>query len=225
MIKRHRIVGYNFEDNQTIWKYFSLDHFQAMIESKTLYMGRADSYEDKREILATKLHAYCFKMSLDALKRSIDRDKENSYLSCWTMLEHESYLMWKAYSNLNNGIVIKSTPRRLINSYTGDNAITIGKVQYIDEKTDSAQPYGAPINWLYLVFSKLWFYEDEKELRLYFNDFKKTGNNIIPVNLSTLIEEVRVAPKADTSLLDDIKTLVASEGLECPVRKSEIEIQ
>lgn len=224
MIKRNQEVGREFDDDQIVWKYFQYKNFIKMLETKTLYMGRADLYEDKREFLATELHAHCFKMSVEDLQKSVDRIKENTYLSCWTMLEHESYLMWKAYSDLNTGIVVQSTPKRIMDSYSGDDHIVIGKVSYIDESTHSAQPFGAPLNWYYLVFSKLWFYEDERELRLSFEDFTKTGSNVKPINLETLITGIRVAPKANDAFFEKIQGLVRSAGLKCRVLKSEIEI-
>ena len=225
MIKRHKYVGADFNDDQTIWKYFSFNHFVEMIKNHTLYMGRADFFEDKRELLATELNAKCYRIELDKFQNLIDRDKPISYFNCWTMLEHESYLMWKAYSNLENGIVIRSTAKRLMDSYKGSLNITIGKVDYINENTKSSQPQGKPLNWLYLVYSKLWYYDDEKELRLFFYDTKRTGKNTLHIDLNTLISEIRVAPKMQQEQFDEIRQKVYDVGLKCPVLRSEIDIK
>lgn len=225
MIRKHTYVGNNFSNEQIIWKYYSLEHFLWLIHNKALYFGRADEYEDKREILASELHAKLFyNNNFEGLKRHVEQNKPHIFLNCWTMSKHESILMWRAYSNVYDGIVIKTSIGRLMDSYSGDVDITIGKVDYIDENTQSAQPYGQKLNWLYLVFSKLWFYSDEKEMRLYFSDIAKSTPRIIPVDINVLIEEIHIAPKAKNSLFDTIRNILKLEQLDIYVCKSEIEI-
>ena len=141
------------------------------------------------------------------------------------MSEHESYLMWKAYSNINNGVVIKTNAHRLMASYSGDASITIGKVVYIDEQTQSAQPFGQELNWMYLVFSKLWFYSDEKELRLYFDDRVQHLQHEVPVDLNILIDEIRLSPKMDFDTCQIVYDTISAEGLELNIRQSDIEIE
>jgi hypothetical protein len=226
MIKRHSSVGRDFSDEQVLWKYYSLEHFLWLIQNKALYFGRADRYEDKREILATNLHAKLFYYNdLESLQRDVERDKPHIFLNCWTMSEHESILMWKAYSNINNGVVIKTNANRLMASYSGDASITIGKVKYIDEETQSAQPFGQELNWLNLVFSKLWFYSDEKELRLYFDDRVQRLQHKVPVDLNILIDEIRLSPKVDPNSRQIIYDTLSSEGIDLKVRQSDIEIE
>lgn len=226
MINKHSSVGCDFSNEQILWKYYSLEHFLWLIRNKALYFGRADGYEDKREILTTDLHAKLFYYNnIEALQRDVERDKPHTFLNCWTMSEHESYLMWKAYSNINNGVVIKTNANRLMASYSGDASITIGKVEYIDEHTQSAQPFGQELNWLYLVFSKLWFYSDEKELRLYFDDRVQQLQHTIPVDLNILIDEIRLSPKVDSDSRQIIYDTLSSEGLDLMVRQSDIEIE
>ena len=212
--------------SHTIWRYMSLPKFLSLLNDRQLYFARQDKFLDLKEGKRSAPDLSLYDNAVPGISDIIEKDPFGcAFLNCWTMSEHESILMWKAYSNINNGVVIKTNANRLMASYSGDASITIGKVKYIDEETQSAQPFGQELNWLNLVFSKLWFYSDEKELRLYFDDRVQRLQHKVPVDLNILIDEIRLSPKVDPNSRQIIYDTLSSEGIDLKVRQSDIEIE
>jgi len=65
--------------------------------------------------------------------------RDSVYGQCWT-LHKETDAMWRIYSNDNNGVKIKSTPRKLLDALKvsdlrfSDIQCFIGKVCYLNQK-------------------------------------------------------------------------------------------
>lgn len=163
---------------------------------------------------------------IDGLKARNDAAKYNSYIHCWNVDDHETYHMWKLYSGHHNGVAIKTTLGRLIESLgeSCDYQISGGLVQYLDFDEDI--PEGLD-NVFTNVFCKTQPYKHESEFRLMFHDhdhdhgqvnpllpadvpYSFDGRDIesvlpryrpgfnVPVNLEVLIDQVVISPEADT---------------------------
>ena len=186
-----------------------------------------DKFSDPNEFPITQKDARAFHMGIDIYQKEFNRIKQQTYVNCWRVDNNESFGMWSAYANIETGIAIKTTAGRLIascNDIAGGKNITIGKVRYIDEKTEMVQVPGMPLNVFYNVFAKTKPYEYENELRLAFEDStnKDKEYQSIDINLCTLIEEIRVGAMAYPLFVRMVDGVLKETGINVPVIKSKI---
>jgi hypothetical protein len=169
--------------------------------------------------------------------------------NCWFISEHESKDMWVQYAKDTEGVVIKSTAEALMRSLVQSlkEKWWIGKVSYIDLSTHEGMNTYEGHQALLRAFLKGMKYSHENELRVATMNFVAPGclnpdgspqsekqrkgfidvsngpGIYVQANLSTLISEVRTAPRASDGHRAKIELLMSKAGLrKIPVGQSEI---
>jgi hypothetical protein len=131
------------------------------------------------------------------------------------MNDHESYLMWKAYSE--RGFAIQTTFERLQGSFDAlPPAVTGGVVGYVDFARELT-PVG---NVFYHVATKDMPYRDEREFRLVFWTLDPRNANYpriergvrIRVDVGMLIGQLVMSPYCE-SLGSELEELLERHGL------------
>ena len=224
MIKRHPYL--QAADGKTvIWHYMSVPNFMYLLNRRLLYFSRVDHLEDKAEVLVSEEEKRYWRDVLNNnLEQWIERERKRVFINCWIISPLEISTMWSSYASQGTGVVIKTTVDRLVSSYQGDKHISILNVNYIDHRLQSVQPYGAPDNVLRFFSSKRIFYKDEHEMRLVYESTKpeELASFQIPIDINTLIEELRIGPNAGDDMREMIQTVVHAKGGFFPVRGSEL---
>lgn len=152
-------------------------------------------------------------------------ERQTMFVNCWHKNEIENEAFWRMYHDTNEPTVaIKTTVKRLKESFKTESWVYIADVQYYDE--NGTIPTG---NGLYQVVHKRKQFEYEKEIRLiYWSElmYNKLAppmrDSRIDVDINTLISEVWVSPKASESDLSVIKFLTNKIGLAANVKISTI---
>lgn len=201
-------------DSDIIWHYYSLPQFLYLLETNRLHFTRADRFEDKWEILITEKDAEYFHIPKENIAQVRERDAKRIFINCWTIAKHELALMWKSYSSVKDGIVIKSTVGNLKNCYSGTDTIYIAPVQYIDETTDSSQPAGAILNTLWFSVTKRNVFIQENELRLVYESQSDLDEYELPIDYKILIQGICIAPNAEPWFIGLIKKLLQKYGID-----------
>jgi hypothetical protein len=83
------------------------------------------------------------------------------YLSCWHYSQHESAAMWSLYQRDGYGIAVRSTFRRLTESFKSERLIYAGLVKYVDFDTSVIPDDNSYAPYLYKRLS----FEHEHEMR------------------------------------------------------------
>jgi hypothetical protein len=93
-----------------------LSKFVAMLQTRSLFFARADTFDDKFEGSTSISN---FKARQDALAQAnvtYDQRAELArdilkiiFINCWHMSEFESAAMWKLYSQSSNAICVQTT--------------------------------------------------------------------------------------------------------------------
>lgn len=236
-------------DETTIWRYMDLTKLLSILEDKTLFFTRSDGFEDDYEGSLPKEN-FEEQKAQRVLEHSFAKpwaisDGEytknlNRYfgISCWHNNPVESAAMWKLYLSSGDGIVIKSTVKRLKDCISDDHNVYIGQVEYHnydDEKIDFSNYFS-----LYLSKRKSFMHEQEIRAMIFLppksivlpgqpltHDYK-TQSIIggIPLNIkpSTLIEEIHVSPKTPAWFLKLVKDIVKKRyHLDVEVTNSEMD--
>ena len=180
----HKYQGFDAPEDPAIplWRYMDFTKFISLLESQALFFCRTDLLGDPWEGSLTRAEAEKRK-ELEARSRvrmlhgttheKIRSEVTNSIASCWHMNKYESMAMWRLYLTGSEGVAIKSTYQRLIDSFSQfdgknkgrneDNTekellIHVGVVRYVDY--ESPDPLGAC-----RMLLKRKSFEHEREIR------------------------------------------------------------
>ena len=219
--------------------------FVAMLESQALFFARSDRLGDKFEgsyPLGNKLlrqHTYeSHEAAIGADPSELIKTHRSAlakwqrswtFINCWHMNHAESAAMWRLYARSNEAIAIQSKFFRLINVL--DNDTYVGQVEYIDFE----QGYIPEGNVLHPFLHKRQSFSHESEIRALCCKWpvNEAGIDINAeptafglekhVNLHELIEQVYVAPTADSWFRDLVRKVCLKYGLNKPIRQSSLD--
>jgi hypothetical protein len=157
-----------------VWRYMSMRKFCSMLVNSGVYLCRADRLErfegtySREQIGDTKDYLIRIghpKLINDERERR-RRDKQQTYINCWSIASCDSDLMWKGYvGNQTAGVAIRSSPRRLhdICQHNDPQPIGITMVKYFDHAGGQMINYaGTPSTFVY----KDHHFAMDKELRI-----------------------------------------------------------
>lgn len=231
-------------EDTIIWRYMDLTKFVSLLEKKALFFCRVDRLQggDKFEGSLTRKTIERLKNSeshkiiesiateeqkkLGDAREKIHRQlcRKEAVVNCWNMDKYESDAMWRLYATAEAGVAIKSTFKRLKDSFSVDkeNKVSIGMVEYLDYDEDCMPPLAQHFAFMF----KQPAFSHEKELRAVVRDstvayvltedgvtfesgqepFK--NNLYVTVNLETLVESVYFSPKAPQFFVDSVRAIM-----------------
>lgn len=213
-------------EETVIWRYMPPKRFVDVLNQQALWFARPDTFEDKWEG-ALPLPKTLQSDDVDAaeIKHASNRRRffqsQNHLVgvNCWHMSPDENVAMWKIYGRGSDGVAIRSTFTRLRDSFVRfpRHHVYIGKVNYIDYRFD---PIPGEVHFQ-LLLNKRRPYADERELRamtLPYGSFEVLPNPPkegwhIPIELSTLIESVYLAPGTTPSLRSEVERAISIASL------------
>ena len=236
MYKEHEFCNPPSSD-AILWRYMDYTKFVSLLEQQALFFARADKLGDTFEGALSSANREFTTLRADLglgvlLKSRILQRNMRRYIliSCWHESPHESAAMWTLYSSETEGIAIKTDFDSFKKSLTTSQDIWVGTVSYTDYDS-YLMPEG---NFVYPFLHKRHNFEHEREVRAIALVYpSKDGyldlsqeicdiGKFFEVDLSLLIQEVIVAPKADDRFFECIKSVTARYNLEAPVSKSKL---
>lgn len=237
MYKQHEHF-LSIDDDTKIWKYLDLFKYLDLISSKTLFMLKADKFQDPfdgkgpdkeylKKVFELSIGTEVDDSIIDNLHNYYDKLRRSSYVNCWHINNFESSVMWDAYSNANGGLVIESTFGELKKSIVDSRDIYISKVVY-DRNRIGLQ------NAMHALTHKKQEFQDERELRVFHVDTVGSDpdskedylNSLdiflkIEVDTSVLIKQVYFHPLTPEWVASSIKSVVAQYGSQfIPVKST-----
>jgi hypothetical protein len=238
-----------------IWRYMDLEKFEFILKNKALFFCRADRFVDpfegslpKRELdlEMREKHEYLIH-GLSYLRK---RMKMQNIINCWHISNSENDSMWKLYLKSNEGIAIKTTVKRLIESFKNtEERVVCSMVRYLDYENDvwynkDDYPLKAANKFVPLVHKRI-EYATENELRLihaidssefpvrlvkhttdsnypdhYWESQPFEKGKNISVDLEVLISEIVFAPTCDEFQVSKIKEIIKKYGYNFNSNKS-----
>jgi hypothetical protein len=217
---------YNANPNTTIFRYLDFAKFMSLLENKSLYLTRADRFEDPLEGFLPDwyMDRMMIGMSLlldekqimkarEDILSEVDELKKRTFISCWNEAIDESYALWQIYAK-KYGVALKTKLYKL-EELIKETPAKIFKVKYIDDNSkDIVFP---PISNEEQSFSllrnffvcKQKHYSYENEIRIILIEENKNETNPIPIDdLSKFIDEIYVSPFAEEWFLDLVRKIV-----------------
>jgi hypothetical protein len=228
-------------EDAVLWRFMPVSKFLSLLHARALYFGKASQMDDTYEFpphpqFETWLVAMAERATKDDkiripdipkwVKGEMKKFREEMFISCWHMNEHESASMWKDYSRNEDGVAVCSTLAKMRKAFSGTGGgrrVFVSKVNYIDFRTTSFRSRGKANNMVTPILYKRKSFESEQEVRLFWFDPDNLCHRVdysavlgvsFPVNLSDLISRVFVAPTAGRWLSDTIRATLARFDLE-----------
>lgn len=156
-----------------IYRYTSLDTLLHILSRSEYYVSKRICFTDKNEQGSFRNLKYGFDMCpvggdapeyCEAYQKYLQEQKVEviqSFVSCWTEKETESYLMWKSYASTVIGVRMETTIGQLLKSLQNNPVkIHCARVDY--------KPEGYKDTWFKRIFVKKEEYEQEHEIRICF---------------------------------------------------------
>lgn len=240
------------EESIQLARYLDLTKFLSLLKDEQLFFCRLDKLEDRFEGTLPKASNEDFnsfyqhlnagnyfdrQLTKEDIQAEIKFDlefreklKAINCVNCWNQYEYESYALWKVYSDLNQGIMIKSSFKRIISAFSeAEEKVICSRVRYIDHEKDSidigntitpivhkhrAYSYESEVRLIHEVEQKGWVHDWENE------EFENGVK--IKVNLSELIDEIIISPFAPIWFKGLIEDLINRYSLSCNLSISKL---
>lgn len=230
----------SLSEDTVVVKYMAMWKFQSLINTSELYFCKISSFDDKLEgrrpgIVESNEHP--------EIQEWFDKCRDLFFVCCWNLDEDEKAEMWDVYAG-NDGVRVRSTVGRLkrvlsspplppgFDFTSGDSAdgFSIGKVEYFNEAdVDEYEVRCEGLANIKPAFKKRHNFAGEREFRAVLRagsasgteaDARKETHVKVPVRLAELICEVDYLSVSNTSIGDEVQSLVNAAGLVVPVNAS-----
>ena len=224
-------------EDAVLWRYMDFTKFLSLLSTRARYFARADTLGDPFEGSLSRLNQevrpYVLQrqgMNLDKIPNALENITAGlrqaprfSLVNCWHENPYESEAMWKIYAREKDGIAVKTTFKRLSESFICDDNIYIGRVSYVDYENT----YIGEGDLFTPVLHKRKSFEHEREVRAIAGNFSPPGEPIgsyYEVDLETLIAEIIVAPQAPTWFSDLAISVVNKYQLQASITTSSLAV-
>jgi len=229
-----------------LWRYMPLPAFLRLLQTSQLHFTRADQFNDKWEGIEPEENLKQFigfvsAKDPDFLKRALESRhlfRKLIFLNCWHEAAFESAAMWSLYAGHTCGVTIRSSVKRLADSFRGTPA---SDIRYARVRYDHSTHVITENNYYHRFFVKRESFNHEREVRLLFDGpvpDQPAGLDHIPldlleahnrsgldvrVDLTSLIEEVLISPTTadwEASVVEYVLKTLGFTAL--PIRRSKI---
>jgi hypothetical protein len=238
MLDRHHEAFFPPTQNCTIWRYIDFTKFVSLLENQELVFPRADQLDDPYEGAISResvklLRAVLQKegappQAADVFLQNLPRVRQEMFLSCWYVSDHESAAMWKLYLQSSEGVAIRSDSDAL--SEALDRAPLKGRislVRYVDYE-QTPIPFG---NLFFPYVHKRLSFAHENELRAVIWSIEDANKTQISADATTvsidikptdLIKSVHVSPTAPRWFGGLVEQILKRYGCTVPVVRSNL---
>ena len=204
-----------------VWRYLDLAKFIWLLEYQKLHLARLDLLNDPHEgstpsfvadIRDQQLRELGSPQILEQLSQVSLQSRKALYVSCWHLGNSQSEAMWRLYCSNDNGVAIRTTYKKLVESIDYDPYLYIGRVTYLDYETQGF-PQG---NLFYPVMHKRISFAHEQEVRLVktLPNFWGLQSDLSPSGLvvewpiEPTIDAIFVNPYAPDYYFDVVKSVI-----------------
>jgi hypothetical protein len=226
--------------DSNVYRIYSLDKFLISLNEKSLHLIKPKLWDDPfegffldqafwRSERGTKIHWIP------------DIDKDRFYAQCWTF-KNESDFLWRLYAPKKDGIMVRSTIRKLYNFLEGmPGKFYIGKVVYLSEseiknKYKEVKKIKKETDFEKLIIESLLIkrteFQEENEMRIIHYSPDSSTPGAAPIGLSfplafdsldkLLFDEIIVDPRVNRMVYNSTKRVIETLGYKGNIRRSSL---
>jgi hypothetical protein len=201
-----------------VWRYLSFGRFVWLLQTKKLWLSRADLLGDDWEmrlageqlahVIATRPPTPLGAVAEDPMARAwriIRNWRLTAFVNCWSAQAHESHALWRVFCPSAEGVAIRSRLERLHASV--GKPIEVHKVIYEVPGSHRRTPTRKD-----LITQKRPMFEYEHEYRLVLMEDASPDETVKGIALEwhpeTWIEAIRIHPEADNAFAETVVRVV-----------------
>jgi len=219
-----------------VYRVYSLDKFLISLNEKALYLIKPKLWDDPFEGFFLD-QAFWVSDRGTKIHWIPDIDKERFYAQCWT-LRNESDFLWRLYAPKKDGIMVRTTIRKLFNYLNEfpDNRYYIGKVEYLSKQeirkkfSEIQKTQGLENLIIDSLLIKRTEYREENELRIicFSPDSSIPGEGpkglYFPLAFDSydklLFEEIIIDPRSNRMAFESTKRIIEALGYKGIILRS-----
>ena len=215
---------------------FSMDKFLISLNQNSLHLIKPRLWDDPFEGFLLN-QVFWSKIEKGMYYEFEDLYRERFYGQCWT-LKSESDFLWRIYAPNKDGIMVKSSIRRVFDNFQnmpGGN-MYFGKVKYLTQSQiedkfssiDSQQDYENLI--IESLLLKRTEFIEEQELRLLYYSENSAHKDSTPIGLGydknvkkigdVLFDEILLDPRIDRVRFDYLRKIIQDLGFNGKIERS-----
>ena len=223
--------------DKSIYRIFSYDRFEQLINNKELVLVNPSMWDDPFENFFLNVEVDCGNGEIATLESLAG----SWYGQCWTE-NRDTDAMWRIYSPDKDGIRVSTTVRKLFSAIY-DNSDSkaglkffVGAVEYTDKQDiinflsntsfTNISMGGQSDNFAELLCIKRNEFKHESEIRILINDVDNShGSNgcyKIPFDPMAVLDDVCIDPRASNNDFTTLKTDIQNLGVTLPITQSDL---
>lgn len=188
------------------------ERFADLVQTSELHMTRLDALEEidpheGRWLPGTEELRFTADVEDAAsLIATLEKERERTYVSCWTLRLTEQEHMWKRF---DADVVVTARYEDLASAVEG---VAIGGVSYLETLREFVRRFGA-MNTYNLAFSKRPIFRDEQEIRLV---YQHVGAGSAPPAVRLPIDLRLLRPRviARPDVVESVRQLLSEARLD-----------
>lgn len=224
-------------DSRVLRRYLDLSKFIDLLRTQSLYLRRADLFQDKFEGSFTPSLKAAIEEAYDVNKSDFSYEKfkkelrEGVYVNCWSLGVNDNMALWELYGKSDASVAITTTVgqlRKELEASPLSGMTNLCKVDYIKHWRD---PKISIIPYSNIFRYKVVAYDFEREVRIIYDKFDQNFNKsdketgvLLKVRLDRLLRSIVVSPSAQPWFSDLIKDITKRYGITTPVRQSKLAV-
>lgn len=226
----------SLSDKTKLWRYIDLAKFVSLLDSRSLWLARSDTFRDQGEgqfpqemRVAIELAYESFTEKEDSPIHNANDFQEylckNAYVSCWHKNVDENMVMWELYGRDSNSVAIQTTAGKLktniSNIDSGGLEFHLKNVQY-----SRAQDVKGKLNYSAPFFIKRPHFSFEQEARILLSTYSAISPNkdtplgkMVELDAVEAIEKVLVHPDSQDWFVQVVKSISDKYDLKASVER------
>lgn len=224
------------KERQSLWRYMDLAKWISLLETKAIWLARADTFKDRHEgrfpdemrALMEKAYKSFPDDDPSPVKDAADFQDyllKNTFVSCWHKNIDENMVMWEIYGRDTNAIAVQTTVGRINESIDSSrlsgHSLLLKPVVY--EKSEDVQEV---LLYEECFFRKRPHFAFEEEVRISLDTYspanptKKTPYGYsLPAVINVLIECIYVHPDSSEWFVDVVNAIAKHYAVHAEVKR------
>lgn len=219
-----------------LWRYMDLAKLISLLETKAIWLARADTFRDKHEgrfpdEMRTWIEKAYESLPDDDSSPVKDADDfqdyllKNTFVSCWHKNIDENMVMWEIYGRDTNAVALQTTVGRIKESIDSSglsgHSLLLRPVVY--ERSEDVQGL---LRYEECFFRKRPHFAFEEEVRISLDTYLRVNPTKdtpygydLPVLISMLIESIYVHPDSSEWFLDVVNSITKHYAVHAKVKR------
>lgn len=228
-------IGESLDAGEKLWRYMTLAKFISLLDQKSLWLARTDTFRDKHEgrfpnemRQAIEKAFESFRGEPSPIESAADFQDylvKNTFMSCWHKNLDENIVMWEIYGRRDDAVAIQTSVGAIQNSIDFSdlpgNFLILDNVRY--ERPEQVE---GELRYEQCFFIKRPHFIFEKEVRLCLDTYShcKPRKDAprgykLPLRLSGLVDSVLVHPDSSDWFLCAVESLIKKYDLAIELRR------